>query len=136
MATQKDKHRGACAAWRAKLERSLAEKLDEEPESYIEAIQKFTAAAGPHRVVIEGDNGEGNGAIEYVDAVILDSEYIALFEYDDDPGIGTVVNVLHISNTVGYIGNYEDRLFPPKDIKKLNNFHEKHLKLFKQCNDR
>jgi len=133
--TQNDSYDGTCAAWQAKLERSLADKLDEESDNYIKTIQKFTAAAGPYRVVIEGDSGGGNGEMEYIDVVMLDSEFIALFEYNDVPEIGTDVNVLHISDTDGweeYVGHYESRVFQLKDIKKLKNFHRNHLNVFKK----
>jgi hypothetical protein len=133
--TQNDKHNRACAAWQAKLERSLAEILDEGPDNYFETIQKFTAAAGPHQVVIEGDNSKGSGAVECIELVMLDLEFIALFEYDDVSEIGTDVNVLHIADAEGweeYIGHYESRVFQLKDIKKLKSFHRNHLNVFKQ----
>jgi hypothetical protein len=133
--TLEDKRRLSCAEWEAKLERSLAEELIDEPENYISTIQKFTVSAGSDRIVIEGDDDEEKGGAEYVDVVMLDPEYVAIFEYEDDRGAGTDVIVLHIAATGAWedqIDYYENRFFDPEDIQKLKTFHAKHLKLFKQ----
>jgi hypothetical protein len=133
--TLEDKRRLSCAEWEAKLERGLAEELIDEPANYIETIEQFTASAGSDRIVIVGDNDEGNGGKEYVDVVMLDSENIAIFEYEDDPGIGTDVNVLRIVATGAWedqLNYYANRFYDPDDVQKLKNFHVKHLKLFKK----
>jgi len=133
--TLEDKHRLSCAEWEAKLERGLAEELIDEPDNYIETIEQFTASAGYARIIIEGDNDERNGGKEYVDVVMLDSEYIAIFEYEDDSGAGADVIVLFIADIGAWedqVDYYESSFFDPEDIQKLKTFHAKHLKIFKR----
>jgi len=119
-----------CAIWQAKLERSFAEKLKLQLDDYIKTIQDYTEAMGQNRVVIED-----SGATQFIDVVMLDSEYMALFEYFNNPETGASVNVLHISDTdrwEAYIDHYESRVFQLKDIKKLRIFHRNHLNVFMQ----